>query len=145
MNAGDPRVIAARAYVTSNIQPREDLLLPARVLVKWYYELRRHTQALLAVIDEDQPCVPGDVPDLAKLRLLIAMEVAKELASADEMEGPVAGVIAKLTDDDLGEVRDILGSDFSQFGIIIGPYAKNAYLACTAELVRRRTNRSRSR
>jgi hypothetical protein len=75
---------------------------------------------------EEAPCDPGDW-----------MEIAKELASAANPAGTAAWVIANLPLADLGEVRDILGFDYPEVGVVIGPHAGDAYLACTAELERR--------
>lgn len=46
----DPRVTAARQFI-EEARPRHDVLLPASVLTRMFYELRRHAAGLLAVID----------------------------------------------------------------------------------------------
>ena len=51
IDPADPRITTARDMITA-AGPRSDVLLPAGMLVTLYYELRRVTQGLLAVIDE---------------------------------------------------------------------------------------------
>jgi len=48
----DPRIVAARAALTDPMMhPRSDLMLPGRILVSMFYNMRKHVEALLKVID----------------------------------------------------------------------------------------------
>jgi len=74
----DQRVAAARQFVASQ-RPRFDLLLPARALTELYYELRRHTVALLDVITQPDGSLPGALVPFAE-RWVIRRELSAWVA-----------------------------------------------------------------
>jgi len=77
--SADQRVNQARAYAAETL-PRHDVLLPASVLIRMFYEMRRHVLALFDVIDHPADLRPAV---LAGNYDLTAAEVATVLDALD--------------------------------------------------------------
>jgi hypothetical protein len=83
----DRRVDEARAYV-DQARPRHDVLLPASVLTRMFYDLPRHTIGLLAVVDEHDILAPAGNIDLTQEQL---DTVRQALADAARWQGSRIG------------------------------------------------------
>ena len=79
----EDQIKEARAFI-DEIGPSQDVILPGRTLVRWYYELRKSAQVLEAALDEARG--PQDVRHHSS----DDMDGLPELADATE---PVAVVI----------------------------------------------------
>ncbi len=72
--SADPRVTSARQALAEP-GPRHDVLLPASVLTRMFYELRRQLAAVLAVIDGQPPALAAE--QLGVLRQALGDAIAR--------------------------------------------------------------------